>query len=175
MSKTNRVLSADLGFAITIPGGWRRITHSMWGPAYPAMHYTIAKDDSEQADFELTCNRQAAIRQSSQAAAKAIEQELAQAYGQFAHSHTQLGGHDSVRLDCTDAFGAPEYMRHYCLEHNDHLMKLRFVSTSRAAHESMIDAMAGCHCGAKSDLFTAPHESHFVCGTCVAQMSTIAP
>ncbi|MDE0036787.1 MAG: hypothetical protein OXU77_04385 [Gammaproteobacteria bacterium] len=143
MSKTNRVSLADLGFAITIPDGWRRITHSMWSPAYPAMHYTISKDDWEQADYELTCSRQAAIRQSSQSAAKAIEQELAQAYSRFAHSDTKLGGHDAVRLDCTDAFGAPEYMRHYCLEHNGHLMKLRFLSTSRSAHESMIDAMAG--------------------------------
>ncbi|MDE0191194.1 MAG: hypothetical protein OXQ90_07525 [Gammaproteobacteria bacterium] len=143
MSKTNRVSLADLGFAITIPDGWRRITHSMWGPAYPAMHYNISKDDWEQADYELTCSRQAAIRQSSQAAAKAIEQELAQAYGRFAHSDTKLGGHDAVRLDCTDAFGAPEYMRHYCLEHNGHLMKLRFLSTRRSAHESAIDAMAG--------------------------------
>ena len=112
MSKTNRVSLADLGFAITIPDGWRRITHSMWSPAYPAMHYTISKDDWEQADYELTCSRQAAIRQSSQSAAKAIEQELAQAYSRFAHSDTKLGGHDAVRLDCTDAFGAPEYMRH---------------------------------------------------------------
>ena len=142
MRNTNRAVSADLGFAITIPDGWRRITHSMWGPSYPAMHYNIAKDDWEQAEYELTCSRQAAVRQSSQAAAEAIERELAQAYGKFAYAHTKLGDHDAVRLDCTDAFGAPEYMRHYCLEHNGHLMKLRFVSTSRAAHESMIDAMA---------------------------------
>ena len=59
MSKTNRVSLADLGFAITIPDGWRRITHSMWGSAYPAMHYNISKDDWEQADYELTCSRQA--------------------------------------------------------------------------------------------------------------------
>lgn len=39
MSKTNRISLADLGFAITIPDGWRRITHSMWDSAYPAMHY----------------------------------------------------------------------------------------------------------------------------------------
>ena len=38
------------------------------------------------------------------------------------------------------------------------------------------DVFTGCgHCGAKSDLFTAPHESYFVCGACVAQMSAIAP
>ena len=142
MSKTKRVLLADLGFAIAIPDGWHRITHSMWGPAFPAMHYNTAQDDREQADYELTCSRQAARRQSSQAAAAAIETELSQAYSKFAYADTTLGGRPAVRLDCTDPFGAPEYMRHYCLEHNGHLVKLRFVSTSRAAHEPIIDGMA---------------------------------
>ncbi|MDE0419935.1 MAG: hypothetical protein OXK76_03475 [Gammaproteobacteria bacterium] len=143
MSKTNRASLADLGFSIAIPDGLQRITHSMWGPTFPAMHYNITKDGGAQADFELTCSRQAAIRQTGRAAAEAIEDELAQAYAKFAYADTMLGGQQAVRLDCTDPFGAPEYMRHYCLEHNGHLMKLRFVSTSRAAHEPMIDAMAG--------------------------------
>ena len=37
------------------------------------------------------------------------------------------------------------------------------------------DVFTGCgHCGAKSDLFTAPPETHFICAACVAQMSAIA-
>ena len=94
MSKTKRVLLADLGFAIAIPDGWHRITHSMWGPAFPAMHYNTAQDDREQADYELTCSRQAARRQSSQAAAAAIETELSQAYSKFAYADTTLGGRE---------------------------------------------------------------------------------
>lgn len=127
MRKTNRALLADLGFAIAIPQGWRRITHSMWGPTFPAMHYNISRDDGRQADYELTCSRQAAIRQSSGTAAETLESELSQAYGKFAYAETKIGGQQAVRLDCTDAFGAPEYMRHYCLVHHGHLMKLRVL------------------------------------------------
>ena len=75
-------------------------------------------------------------------AAEAIEHELSGAYGKFDYVDATLGNKPAIRLDCTEASGAPEYMRHYCLEHNDHLLRLRFITTSRSVSEPEFEAAA---------------------------------
>ena len=135
MSSSKRATLADLGFSITIPDGWQRVTHSIWSEVRPAMHYHATGTDQPYVEYELVCSRQRSVHASSRAAAEAIERELSGAYGKFEYVDTTLEGKPAIRLDCTEASGAPEYMRHYCLEHNDHLMRLRFITTNRSVSE----------------------------------------
>jgi len=140
MSPTPRATLADLGFSITIPDGWRRTTHSIWSASRPAMHCQASSGDGWHAEYELVCARQGHLRVSPQAAAEEVRRELSKAYAKFEYADTALDGRPATRLDCTEPFGAPEYIRQYCVEHNDHLLRLRFVTTNRAASESSIDA-----------------------------------
>ena len=140
MSSSRQAKLADLGLSITIPDGWQRITHSIWSEHHPAMHYQANGTDEAHAECELVCSRQGNVQVSPRGAAEAIERELAEAYAKFEYTDTRLGGEPATRLDCTEAFGAPEYMRHYCLEHNHHLVRLRFITTNRAVSEPEFDA-----------------------------------
>ena len=140
MSSSKRAALADLGFSITMPSGWQRITHSIWSALRPAMHYQASGTDELHAECELVCSRQGDVHVSPRAAAEAIQRELAEAYGKFEYADTMLDGKPAIRLDCTEAFGAPEYMRHYCLEHSGHLIRLRLITTNRAVTEPGLEA-----------------------------------
>lgn len=140
MSSSKRATLADLGFSIEMPSGWQRITHSIWSALRPAMHYQASGTDESHAEFELVYSRQGDVPVSPRAAAEAIERELSTAYGKFEYADATLDGKPAIRLECTEAFGAPEYMRHYCLEHSNHLMRLRLITTNRAVTEPGLEA-----------------------------------
>lgn len=143
MSSSKQATLADLGFSFAIPDGWQHVTHSIWNALRPAMHYRATAANEPHTEFELVCSRQGEVHVSPRAAAEAVERELSAAYAKFEYADTRLDGQPATRLDCTEAFGAPEYMRHYCLEHNGHLMRLRFITTNRAVSEPEIEAAAG--------------------------------
>ena len=141
-AKTTRIESADLGFSVAIPEPWQRVTHSMWGESYPALHYQVSKGDSRVADCELNSKRLGSVRDASRAAAEAIERERSDPSVRFKYTDTILGGKPAIRLDPTKTRDPQASERHYCLTHNDHLLTLRFGTTNRITFEPVFDSMA---------------------------------
>ena len=140
-AKTQRINSADLGFSVVIPEPWHRVTHSMWGSSYPALHYEVSKGDSRLADCELNSQRLGSVRDASRAAAEAVERERSDPSVRFKYTDTILGGKPAIRLDPTNTRDPQASERHYCLNHNDHLLMLRFGTTNRTTFEPVFDSM----------------------------------
>ena len=141
-AKTRRIRSADLGFSVAIPEPWGRVTHSMWGVSYPALHYEVSKGASRLADFELNSQRLGTARDASRAAAEAIERERSDPSVRFEYADTIIGGKPAIRLDRTKARHPQAWERHYFLNHNDHLLMLRFGTRDRTTFEPVFDSMA---------------------------------
>lgn len=141
-SKTTRIKSADLGFSVAIPEPWQRVTHSMWGESYPALHYQVSQGDSRIADCELNSQRLGSVRDASRAAAEAVERERSDPSVRFKYTDTILGGKPAIRLDPTNTRAPQASERRYCLKHNDHLLMLRFGTTDRTTFEPVFDSMA---------------------------------
>lgn len=141
-AETRRIRLADLGFSVAMPEPWHRVTHSMWGASYPALHYQVSKGDSRLADCELNSQRLGSVRDASRAAAEAVERERSDPSVRFKYTDTILGGKPAIRLDPTNARDPQASERHYCLKHHDHLLMLRFGTTDRSTFEPVFDSMA---------------------------------
>ena len=138
-SKPKRIKLADLGFSVAIPDPWRRVTHSMWGTSYPALHYEVTEDDSRVADCELNSHRLGSIRDPARAAAEAVERQRSDPSDRFEFTETMLAGTPAIRLDHANNRRPQASERHYCLKHNDHLLILRFTTTDRTASDPVFD------------------------------------
>ncbi|MDE0659998.1 MAG: hypothetical protein OXI79_10165 [Gammaproteobacteria bacterium] len=139
---TKRVKLADLGLSVAIPEAWHRVTHSMWGQSYPALHYEVTKDGSRLADLELNSQRLGSVRDPARAAAEAVERARSDPSARFEYTDTMLGGTPAIRLDPANNRQPQASERHYCLAHNDHLFILRFTTTDRRACDPVFDQMA---------------------------------
>lgn len=140
-SKTKRIRLADLGFSVVIPESWHRVTHSIWGVSYPALHYEVSKGDSRVADCALNSQRLGSVRDASRAAVEAVERERSDPSVRFQYADATLGGKPAIRFDRTDSRDPQASERHYCLNHNDHLLRLRFGTTDRTTFDPVFDSM----------------------------------
>lgn len=141
-AKTKRIRLADLGFSVAMPEPWHRVTHSMWGESYPALHYEVSKGDSRLADCELNSQRLGSVRDASRAAAEAVEHERSNPSVRFKYTETVLAGKPAIRFDRTNPRDPQASERHYYLNHNDHLIMLRFGTMHRTTFEPVFDSMA---------------------------------
>ena len=142
ISKTQRIKLADLGFSVALPDPWHRVTHSMWGTSYPALHYEVTKDDSRLADLELNSQRLGSVRDPARAAAEAVERQRSDPSVRFEYTDTKLGGKPAIRFDRSDTRQPQASERHYCLKHNDHLLILRFTAADPTVCDPGFDQMA---------------------------------
>lgn len=140
-AKTKRIRLADLGFSVAMPEPWDRVTHSMWGVSYPALHYEVSKGDSRLADCELNSQRLGSVRDASRAAAEAVERERSDPSARFKYTDATLGDKPAIRFDRTNSRHPQALERHYCLNHNDHLLTVRFGTTDRTTFEPVFDSM----------------------------------
>ena len=80
-------------------------------------------------------------RDASRTAAEAVERARSDPSVRFKYTDAILGGHPAIRFDRTNTRDPQASERRYCLSHNDHLLTLRFGTTSPTTFEPVFDSM----------------------------------